>query len=50
MNKILLNERASLDRVAWTSEQKTGMFEAYKHKHSIIRSRFVLQKDYYEQK
>jgi len=50
MNKITINERASLDRPAWTSEQKTGMFNAYKHKHSIIRGQFRLQKDYYEKR
>ena len=50
MNKILLNERASLDRPAWTSEQKPGNFNAYKHKHSIIRGKFVLQENHYGQK
>ena len=51
-NRIELNERASLDRPAWTSEQKTGMFEAYKHLHSvhwrrddcIVRDYFVKSK------
>jgi len=50
MNKILLNERASLDRPAWTSEQKTGSLQAYKHKHSIIRGKFTLQENYYEKR
>jgi hypothetical protein len=49
MKQIIINERASLDRPAWTSEQKTGMFDAYKHKHSIIRGKFTLQENYYEQ-
>lgn len=31
--RILGNERASLSRPAWTSEQKTGMFEVYNHYH-----------------
>lgn len=29
----LANERASLNRPAWTSEAKTGMFKAYNHMH-----------------
>lgn len=41
------NERASLDRPAWTSEQETGMFDAYKHKHSVERGKFRLHKNYY---
>lgn len=47
---IKFNERASLDRPAWTSEQETGMFRAYRHKHTIIRGRFVLLRDYYAKK
>lgn len=50
MNNIEFNESKSLSRPAWTSEQSTGMWEAYKHKHSLIRGRFVLQKNYYERK
>ena len=50
MNKILINERASLNRPEWSSEQKTGNLEAYKHRHTIIRGRFVLQENYYGQK
>lgn len=50
MDKIQLNERASLDRPAWTSEQKTGNFESYKHRHTIIRGRFTLQENYYEKR
>ena len=46
--QVLLNERPSVDRPAWTSEQETGMFDAYKHKHSIVNGRFMLQKDYYK--
>jgi len=47
-NRILLNERASLNRPAWSSEQKTGLFEAYKHLH-ISRRDFPagIVKDYY---
>ena len=47
MVQIGLNERKSLDRPAWTSEQKTGMFQAYKHKHTINRGRFELMKNHY---
>lgn len=47
---IKFSERASLDRPAWTSEQKTGNLQAYRHKHSIIRGKFQLQENYYEQK
>lgn len=31
--QIKLNEKASLNRPAWTSESKTGMFHAYRHLH-----------------
>lgn len=48
--KIVLSEKASLDRPSWTSEQKTGNLEAYKHRHTVIRGRFVLQENYYEKK
>lgn len=41
------NERASLNRPSWTSEQATGMFQAFKHKHSVERGKFMLSKDYY---
>jgi hypothetical protein len=41
------NESASLDRPAWTSEPKTGMFKAYKHKHGIIRGAFRLVKNFF---
>ena len=47
---IDFSEKASLDRPAFTSCQETGNFEAYKHRHSIIRGKFVLQKDYYVHK
>ena len=47
---IKFNERASLDRPAWTSEQETGIWDAYKHKHTIVRGRFVLLRDYYMKK
>jgi len=30
---LKLNERASLSRPGWTSEQSTGMFHAYRHLH-----------------
>ncbi len=46
--QVLLNERASADRPAWTSCQKTGMFDAHKHKHTIVNGRFRLLKDYYK--
>lgn len=31
--RIMLNERASLNRPAWSSESSTGNFEAHKHLH-----------------
>lgn len=45
---ITFNERESLNRPAWTSEQGTGNWNAYKHRHSIIKGKFVLQKDFYK--
>lgn len=42
--------KASLDRPAWSSEQETGMFHAYKHKHCIVRGRFELIKNFYNRK
>ncbi len=48
--QVLLNERASADRPAWTSEQKTGMFNAHRHKHTIVNGRFRLLLDYYKQR
>ena len=47
MVQIGLNEKKSLDRPAWTSEQETGLFNAYKHKHTVNRGRFELIKNYY---
>ena len=47
---IKFNERASLDRPSWTSEQETGMWDAYKHKHTIIRGRFELVRNFYIRK
>ncbi len=46
--KVLLNERASTDRPAWSSVPELGGLDAYKHKHSIVNGRFRLQKDYYK--
>lgn len=51
MNKpiVLANERASLNRPAWTSEQKTGMFEAYNHLHNVHWKRDdCVVRDYYK--
>jgi hypothetical protein len=31
--RMLSNEKASLNRPAWTSESKTGMFNAHRHLH-----------------
>jgi len=39
---------ASLDRPAWTSESGTGMFEAYKHKHTVTTDRTGVILNYYE--
>lgn len=44
------NERASLDRPGWTSEESTGMFWAHRHKHSIVRGRFALMRDFFLRK
>lgn len=46
MNKILLDYRASLNRPAWTSEHKTGNWEAYKHKHIGCKDKPII-KNYY---
>lgn len=45
-----LRESASLDRPAWTSTVETGMFYAYKHKHTVERGKFMVQKNYFEKK
>jgi hypothetical protein len=42
--EVLLNERVSMERPAWTSTPETGGFKAYNHKHvegAILR-------DYYK--
>ncbi len=44
---VLANERASLSRPAWTSEQKTGMFSAYNHYH-CGRKDCPVVRDYYK--
>lgn len=44
------NERASLNRPAWTSEQSTGLFNAHAHKHSTERGRFKLSTNYWARK
>lgn len=46
--EVLLNERASVDRPAWTSTIETGSLNAHKHKHSIVNGRFRLSIDYYK--
>ena len=46
ISQIRLNERASLSRPAWTSEQKTGMFHAYRHLH-VGRKDQPIVEDYY---
>lgn len=45
--QIKIDESKSLNRPAWASESKTGMFNAYKHKHNIENGRFTLRKNYY---
>jgi len=44
--KLLINERASLSRLSWTSESKTGMWNAYKHLH-IARKDEPVVADYF---
>jgi hypothetical protein len=44
---MFASERKSLDRPAWTSEQKTGNLEAYKHKHTVEGGRFKLVKNFF---
>ena len=46
--EVLLNERASADRPAWSSVPKTGGLNAHKHKHTIVNGRFRLLIDYYK--
>lgn len=31
--ELMINEKASLNRPAWTSESKTGMWNAHRHLH-----------------
>ena len=45
--RIILNERASLERPAWTSERSTGNFEAFKHRHALIKGKFRLQRNFF---
>lgn len=46
---VIGNERASLNRPAWTSEQKTGNFEAYGHLHNVHWKRDdCVVRDYYK--
>jgi len=47
MDEQLLQSKESLSRPAWTSEQKTGLFNSYKHKHSLYKGCFSLAIDYY---
>ncbi len=46
--QVLLNERASTERPAWTSTTETGGLDAHKHKHTIVHGRFRLLRDYYK--
>ncbi len=46
--QVLLNEKASTERPAWTNTPETGGLSAYKHKHTIERGRFRLLLDYYK--
>lgn len=52
MEAIKIDERASLNRPAWTSESKTGMFHAYRHlhvakkDHPIVEDHFVKTKGF----
>ena len=41
------DDRRSLDRPAWTSEYETGLWEAFNHKHTIVRGRFKVLRNYY---
>jgi len=45
--QIKLNERASLNRPAWTSESSTGLWDAYRHLHVGTKDRSVV-KDYFD--
>ncbi len=38
---------ACLDRPAWTSEQKTGMFEAFEHRHVRTKDGTGVIKNFY---
>ena len=55
--QVLLSERESVDRPAWTSittvytshtRCETNGLDAYKHKHTIVHGRFRLMVDYYK--
>lgn len=44
--ELLINEKASLNRPSWTSEQSTGIWHAYRHLH-ISRKNEPVRVDYY---
>lgn len=45
--QIKLNERASLNRPAWSSESSTGLWNAYRHLHTM-RGREPIVKNYFD--
>jgi len=45
--RIRLNERASLDRPAWTSSPSTGGLQAFRHLHKGLKDRPVI-KNYFD--
>lgn len=45
--EVLLNERVSMERPAWTSTPETGGFEAYRHRHigsDVMKNYYVDRK------
>ena len=47
MKTKIIESKDSLNRPAWTSCQETGLFNSYKHKHSLYRGCFSLAINYF---
>lgn len=46
LQPIKLNEKMSLNRPVWTSESKTGMWDAHKHLH-VSRMGFLMLRNFF---
>jgi len=45
--KLFIDDSMSLNRPAWTSTPETGLFDSYKHKHCLLKGKFVCIKNFY---